>query len=65
MSGIESTVEIKKLEAFKQPRAIIGVTADVMPDTKERCIAAGMQECITKPVQHEILKQKMYKYLNT
>ncbi len=62
MSGIEATMEIKKVSPSQQPRAIIGVTADVVTDTHQKCIEAGMQDYITKPVQHDLLKQKLDKY---
>jgi len=61
-SGIEATQEIRRLPAVKQPRAIIGVTADVATDTPKRCLEVGMQDCVTKPVNHEVLKKRMDKY---
>lgn len=34
---------------------IIGITADASPETAERCLAAGMDACLTKPVKPEAL----------
>jgi len=61
-SGIEATREIRRLPRSKQPRCIIGITADVITDTQRSCLEAGMQDCLTKPVDHQLLKSKMDKY---
>ncbi len=43
---------------------IIALTADAYPEKKERCLKAGMDEHITKPVDLDTLKCTIEKYLN-
>ena len=50
MDGVEATVAIKKLpERMGCPR-VVGLTANAMREDRERFLAAGMDDCITKPL---------------
>ncbi len=66
MTGSEATIQIRQIEADRnlQPTPIIAVTANVMQGDKERFMAAGMNDLITKPVLAETLKTYLNKYLN-
>ena len=50
MDGLEATRLIRQSTQFKQPR-IIGLTANAMQGDREMCIAAGMDDYITKPIR--------------
>ncbi len=49
VDGWEATRRIRALEQG-DALVVIGVTADVMPGTRQRCIAAGMSDCVSKPL---------------
>ncbi|HKL48293.1 MAG TPA: ATP-binding protein, partial [Desulfuromonadales bacterium] len=52
MDGIEATQLIRKEEPDETGRCcIIGLTAHALPEVLEECLAAGMDEVLTKPVQ--------------
>ncbi|MBC7005192.1 response regulator [Photobacterium sp. BZF1] len=60
MDGFEATRQIRELE--KQSGSftpIIALTANVVKEEKDKCFAAGMNDFVSKPVNLQILKQKL------
>lgn len=52
MDGIEATRAIRKAERAGKPRIpVIAMTANVMEGDRERCLAAGMDDFISKPIE--------------
>jgi CheY-like chemotaxis protein len=51
MDGLEATRKIRAIEGTAGPRTpIIALTADAFVQQKEKCIEAGMDEFLTKPL---------------
>jgi signal transduction histidine kinase/ActR/RegA family two-component response regulator len=59
MDGFQATREIRKRESGGKSAFIIAVTADVLQSTRDKCLAAGMDEYLTKPVRVESVKQML------
>ena len=55
MDGWEVSTRIRRGEVAGLHVPIIGITGYVLESERERCLAAGMDECLTKPVPMEKL----------
>ena len=66
MSGIEATMSIRKYEIGKGSRIpIIALTAGALKGEKEKCMEAGMDDFLTKPLYNKRLRRILEKYLHT
>lgn len=54
MDGLQATRKLRSEPEFKRT-PIIALTALAMPNDRERCLAAGMDEYISKPVNLKVL----------
>jgi CheY-like chemotaxis protein len=64
MDGYQTTAALRKMEAGERHTPIVAVTADTSEGVRERCLAAGMDTYIAKPVHEEDLKYEIEKLLN-
>jgi signal transduction histidine kinase len=65
LDGYETTERIRTLERENNltPTIIIGLSANAIPEEKEKCLNIGMNDYITKPVSLETLKETLEKWL--
>ncbi|MBF0448922.1 MAG: response regulator [Magnetococcales bacterium] len=60
MDGFETTRQIRALEVGKgKSLKIVAFTADVMKDTVQQCLQAGMDEVIAKPINMEEVNRSL------
>jgi CheY-like chemotaxis protein len=57
MSGWEATHAIRHAEHGNRRVPIVAVTADVMPGQREKCLEAGMDDFVEKPIDFKALAQ--------
>lgn len=63
LDGVGATKKIKSLNLINSP-VIIALTASVMEEDRVRCLQAGMQDFLTKPIKSEDLQRILVKYFN-
>ena len=64
MDGLEATRQIRQTEAANGMRIpIVGMTANAIKGDLERCLAAGMDDYISKPVKREELQRVLNQWI--
>ena len=58
MDGLEATLQIRALSLERNP-VIIALTANAMQEDRDKCIAAGMDDYISKPFRKKEIEQKL------
>ena len=63
MDGYELTARIRSEESAGRRMPIIAVTANALRGEDQRCIDVGMDDFITKPIQLDVLRQTLMRWL--
>ncbi|OGS98744.1 MAG: hypothetical protein A3F73_13860 [Gallionellales bacterium RIFCSPLOWO2_12_FULL_59_22] len=62
MDGVTATLEIRKEERFKD-LPVVAMTANAMQGDRDRCLAAGMNDHVAKPIEPEDLWKALLKWV--
>ena len=65
MDGLQATIEIRKREELNGTHTpIIAVTARALSGDEEKCLEAGMDDYLSKPLRFQILADKLALWIN-
>ena len=64
MDGLEATIEILKSKPHQLP-IIVAMTANVIKEAEEECLAVGMKDIITKPFTIDQLRKLLDKWISS
>lgn len=62
MDGYEATARIREMEGQQRHSIIVAMTADAMTGDREKCLQAGMDDYITKPIDFTLLFNTINRY---
>jgi signal transduction histidine kinase/CheY-like chemotaxis protein len=57
MTGLQATTQIRREEAIGAHVPIVAMTASAMSEDRDRCLAAGMDEFVSKPVSYKAIEE--------
>lgn len=64
MNGLETTIAIRKMKTNKHQPVIIAMTANALAEDRQKCLQAGMDDYIVKPLKSGILEAMIIKWAN-
>ena len=65
MDGYQTTAEIRKKEKDGKRTPIIALTANAMIGDREKCLEAGMDDYLSKPIEATKLEEILKKYISS
>lgn len=65
LDGIETTQQIRQIEEGKNRTPIFAITSNMFKEQKSKCLDAGMDDYIVKPIHAKALVEHINHFLNT
>jgi two-component system sensor histidine kinase/response regulator len=65
MTGLQASTQIRREEPVGAHVPIVAMTASAMSEERDRCLEAGMDDFISKPVSYKIIEQTIAAIFST
>jgi signal transduction histidine kinase/CheY-like chemotaxis protein len=65
MNGIETTIKLREQDQSESRPIIIALTANALPEDRQRCLDAGMDDFIPKPISIDSMRLVLDKWIST
>ncbi len=65
MNGIETTIKLREQDQSESRPIIIALTANALPEDRKRCLDAGMDDFIPKPISIDSMRLVLDKWIST
>jgi len=62
LDGYEAVRRLRQREGQQRHTTVIGMTAHAMPEDREKCLAAGMDDYLSKPVAEDALVEMLQRW---
>ena len=62
MDGYAATAVIRRMQTAKR-LPVVAITANAMPGEREKCLLAGMDDCLSKPIGENQLRELLGTWL--
>jgi PAS domain S-box-containing protein len=63
LDGYETTMQLRRSETGDDHVPVIAMTANAMPGDLEKCLEAGMDDYIAKPMRYDVLIEKLRRWV--
>jgi signal transduction histidine kinase/DNA-binding response OmpR family regulator len=64
MDGYQAAAEIRRIQQTSRRLPIVALTAHAMPEDRAKCMAAGMDDYLSKPVDREQVRQVLHRWVD-
>ncbi len=65
MDGLDATTRLRQMRSHQRNVPVVGITAGALEEDRKKCIAAGMNDYLPKPLEAQAFKQVLRRWLGS